>query len=261
MGEAIISRRGGSAKIISNGYAYIVVTYPKNDGSTCHCEKGNTKYQSKSSNNAVGSVIFAVPSSGDWSVYITKENQANVPRTVSITQKGQVVKLDLRYKLFLIENGILQGNDWTEAHINNATSVQNGSSSRTYTEITFGYGGSGWHGSGYAKIVDLTNYKKLVVVGRRTTQGNNTANTVGIMNPSGGASATSESPGTALIVQEDNRIQLSTSASMQTYELTVVEEKTGDWWVGVWGYSKSDEVGGVIQTVPETIRIQDMWLE
>lgn len=89
MGECFITRRGGTG--LTGAYAIIGVEFPS--GSTVTCSDGTKTYTAKSTD---GYWYFGVPYAGDWTIYVTQEDE-EVEDVVSITYQYQVVVISLDF--------------------------------------------------------------------------------------------------------------------------------------------------------------------
>ena len=90
MSSVFLIRRGAGGSV-SGAYAVISVTYPV--GSLCSVRREGAVYRDLRRD---GIAFFAVPAPGDWTVAIT-DGEKNQSKTVTITERGEIVRLLLRY--------------------------------------------------------------------------------------------------------------------------------------------------------------------
>lgn len=142
MGEAIITRRGGSnAKV----YAVIGVTYPT--GSTCTCTDGAKTLTAK---DTTGRALFVIPHAGTWTVKAVNGSKSK-SKAVSITAEGQVETVTLIFETILWESGADQNTSITGGFAANDTNyVTIGDSTVTIigNRTYFGSGSHMWSYSG-----------------------------------------------------------------------------------------------------------------
>ena len=90
MSSVFLTRRGAGGSV-SGAYAVIGVTYPV--GSLCTVSRDGVIYRDLSRD---GIAFFAVPAAGEWVAAIT-DGARTRSRTVTITERGEIVRLLLRY--------------------------------------------------------------------------------------------------------------------------------------------------------------------
>ena len=159
MGEAFITRRGGSGK----AFAVIGVTYPA--GSVCTCSDGIKTLKLKDTS---GQGFFLIPYAGTWTVmcydgadYDSSENKKS--KAVEITSEGQSKSVELSYwhgELYYNGNQYVDiTGGWIKYE--NTITITFGASSIT---ATGGVSGSPNMSSIYtSKKVDLSAYNALRV--------------------------------------------------------------------------------------------------
>lgn len=97
---------GGQAESVKLAYfaADIDVTYPAS--STCTCTDGATTFTDTNETDTEKTVTFTVPNAGTWTVTATDGLQTK-SASVSITTEWQSESVTLSYRLYLIENGVV----------------------------------------------------------------------------------------------------------------------------------------------------------
>lgn len=89
----------GGVTYTASDYAFINVLYTP--GSSVTCSNGST---TKGTSDAIGAVIFGVPSAGTWTLTISDGTRTN-SKTVEITTSGEVIFTKMGFEVYLIEDG------------------------------------------------------------------------------------------------------------------------------------------------------------
>lgn len=156
---------------VVEAFAYINATYPS--GATCTCTNGTITLTAGTTN---GQWVFAVPSSGTWTVTATRDSNVKSD-TTDITTEGQLVNITLGFVLQLYTKGT-ENVSWTVTE----GSIVGVHKRNTYLEF---YTSSNVT-SDYAYItsakIDLTGYNTIYVKG---TYGYASQITIQVYNSSG----------------------------------------------------------------------------
>lgn len=134
------------------GYAFaqIDVEYP--EGSTCTCSNGTRTLTAKTTG---GKWIFNIPSAGTWTVTAT-DGDKEKSQSVSITAKGQIERVNLRYRFILHDYESGESAEWFPYYY---ASTDIGSDGALNIVPTHG----NYAGSVFSQLIDVTDYSKLVM--------------------------------------------------------------------------------------------------
>ena len=89
--------KGGSA------FGYIVASFPA-AAASCTCSSGGTVLEADAAGLARGQFVFEVPAAGTWTVTISSGTDTK-SESVSITTKGGVENVVLKFNLYILKNG------------------------------------------------------------------------------------------------------------------------------------------------------------
>ena len=89
---------------LKSAYSLILVEFPA--GSICQCTNGKKVLNA---DNMFGNFVFAIPSSGDWTVVAyTKDGEHRKSVVVKDVQKGKTYSVQIKYEHYIVQDGILK---------------------------------------------------------------------------------------------------------------------------------------------------------